>query len=71
MLALTGCASAPNVRIADVPEPPVIARPDLPVLNITATMDAGQVLSLHRQTIKILQAYAAELEAALNAYRKK
>lgn len=72
MLALGGCASAPKVeyRVADYPEPPVIQRPELPVLTITKDMPAGEVIQLHRQTIVILEGYAAKLEAALAAYRK-
>lgn len=72
-LLLAGCASAPTVeyRVAEIPEPPVITRPELPVLNMPSGADAGTVIQFHRETIKILQAYAKELEAALNAYRKK
>jgi hypothetical protein len=34
-------------------------------------MDPGTVIQLHRETIKRLQAWGLELEAALEAYRKK
>jgi PBP1b-binding outer membrane lipoprotein LpoB len=72
-LLLTGCA-APKTqieyRVADVPEPPVINRPDLPVLTITKDMDPGTIIQLHRETILVLKAWGLELEAALNAYRK-
>ena len=68
---LVGCASAPELRVADWPEPPVVDRPELPVLSLTPDMDAGTVIQLHRETIKRLQAWGLELEAALNAYRKK
>lgn len=74
LLALTvsGCATPPpQPRVADWPEPPVLNRPELPVLAITKDMDPGTVLQLHRETIKRLQAWGLELEAALNAYRKK
>jgi hypothetical protein len=73
ILLLAGCASTPQVeyRVIDVPEPPVIQRPELPVLNIKPGDDAGTVLQLHRETIKVLQSFAKELETALNAYRKK
>ena len=72
ILALTGCACKPVIeyRVADIPEPPVIQRPELPVLNSRSGDDAGTVIQLHRETIKLLQGYAKELEAALNAYRK-
>lgn len=71
ILLLTGCATTQiEYRVADIPEPPVIVRPELPVLNTKPGDDAGTVLQLHRETIKLLQGYAKELEAALNAYRK-
>lgn len=70
-ILLAGCASKPEVRVMDWPEPPVINRPELPVLQATPDMDAGTIIQLHRETIKVLQAWGLELEAALNAYRKK
>jgi len=57
--------------VAEWPEPPVVNRPELPVLDITKDMDPGTIIQLHRETIKRLQAWGLELEAALNAYRKK
>lgn len=69
-LLLSGCATT-EYRVVDVPEPPVIKRPDLPVLSATKDMDAGTVLQLHRETILVLQAWGRELEAALDAYRKR
>ena len=68
---LTGCATTEVKYVTvDPPPPPVINRPELPVLSITKDMDAGTILQLHRETIKVLQAWGLELEAALNAYRK-
>jgi hypothetical protein len=49
----------------------MVNRPELPVLSITREMDPGTVIQLHRETIKRLQAWGLELEAALEAYRKK
>jgi PBP1b-binding outer membrane lipoprotein LpoB len=70
-LLLVGCATTdPVIRVVDIPEPPTVNRPDLPVLTITKDMDPGMVIQLHRETIKLLQAWGLELEAALNAYRK-
>jgi len=71
LLVLGGCATQPEVRVIRPPEPPVIARPELPVLAVSKDMDAGTVLQLHRETIKRLQAWGLELEAALEAYRRK
>ena len=71
-LLLAGCATTKvEYRYLDVPEPPVINRPELPALSATKDMDPGTVIQLHRETIKLLQAWGLELEAALNAYRKK
>jgi hypothetical protein len=72
-LSVVGCATQPQIeyRVADVPEPPTVNRPELPVLAITKDMDPGTIVQLHRETIKRLQAWGLELEAALNAYRKK
>lgn len=71
-LLLVGCAHQPQIeyRTAPIPEPPTINRPELPVLTATKDMDPGTILQLHRETIKVLQAWGLELEAALNAYRK-
>lgn len=72
LLLLTGCATCqPEIRVEKAPEPPTIQRPDLPVLSIHSNMDAGTVIQLHRETIKRLQAWGLELEAALDAYRRK
>lgn len=70
---LAGCQCTPKVeyRIVDIPEPPVINRPELPVLNVNSSMNAGQIIQLHRETIKVLQSWGLQLEAALDAYRKK
>ena len=70
---LAGCATNPQIeyRVADIPEPPVINRPDLPVLAATPDMTPGQVIQLHRETIKVLESWGLQLEAALDAYRKK
>lgn len=72
VLFLAACAHQPQIeyRTAPVPEPPTINRPELPVLQVTKDMDPGTVIQLHRETIKVLQAWGLELEAALNAYRK-
>lgn len=74
ILLLAGCTtvSQPDIKYvqADVPEPPEINRPELPVLSITKDMDPGTIIQLHRETILRLKSWGLELEAALNAYRK-
>jgi hypothetical protein len=77
-LALAGCATAPpaprvEVRYVQVdpPAPPLVNRPELPVLALREGDDAGAVLQAHRETIKLLQAWGLRLEALLDAYRPK
>ena len=74
-LFLAGCACKPEVRIeyVKVPpvEPPVITRPVLETDYLKLDNDPGMVLQLHRITIKRLQQWGLELEAALDAYRTK
>ena len=64
-----GCAT--KVEYVKVPpqEPPVITRPALDTDYLKATDDAGTVIQAHRLTIKKLQGWGLELEAALDAYR--
>lgn len=72
-LSLVGCACDPVIKYVYVPpkEPPVIARPALETDNIKPEDDDGTVIQLHRITIKTLQKWGLELEAALDAYRIK
>jgi hypothetical protein len=68
---LAGCATTTKTEYIKVPpaEPPVITRPDLDTDYIKSGDDAGTVIQAHRLTIKKLQQWGLELEAALNAYR--
>jgi PBP1b-binding outer membrane lipoprotein LpoB len=71
---LSGCAATkPKVMVEYVQatqiEPPIITRPDLDTDYLKDGMDAGTVIQSHRLTIKKLQQWGLELEAALNAYR--
>ena len=72
-LLLVGCACNPEVRIEyiKVPPktPPVITRPQLDTDYIKSDADAGTVIQAHRLTIKKLQQWGLELDAAINAYR--
>lgn len=75
VLLLVGCTTKEIVRIeyVKVPpkEPPVIVRPALETEYLKAENDSGMVLQAHRITIKRLQQWGLELEAALDAYRTK
>ena len=68
-LLLTGCATTQYVAAPTI-EPPVIARPELDVDYLKPGDDAGTVIQAHRLTIKKLQSWGLQLEAALDAYRK-
>ena len=72
LLVISGCACKPQIeyRVSDIKEPPVIARPNLDVLDINTSMDPGTVIQLHRSTILKLKSWGLELETALDAYRK-
>jgi len=72
---LAGCA-APDPRIveipvaAEVPEPPVIERPRLPLEDLTPDAKPDEVMRSYRATVEVLMQYARDLETALDAYRK-
>ena len=70
VLFLAGCGTP--IKYIEVPpkEPPFIARPALETDYLKPGDDAGTVIQAHRLTIKRLQQWGLELEAALNAYRK-
>jgi hypothetical protein len=72
LIVLSGCATtAPEIRYAEIPQPPVIERPRLDTEDLNSSMDPGTVIQLHRSTIIKLKAWGLELEKALDAYRKK
>ena len=67
---LMGCTTVKTEYVKVPPqEPPVITRPALDTDYLKATDDAGTVIQAHRLTIKKLQGWGLELEAALDAYR--
>lgn len=70
ILFLSGCATQVRTEYVKAPqvEPPIITRPDLDTDYLKPGMDPGEVLQAHRLTIKKLQAWGLELEAALKAY---
>lgn len=77
-LLLTGCASAvkplpPEIRYVKVepPAPPVVNRPELPVLSLKPGDTPDVVIQAHRESIKLLQQWGLQLEAILDGYRKK
>ena len=71
-LLLAGCSTTKvEYRYLEVPEPPIIERPLLETEDLNKGDNPGVVIEAHRRAILRLQAYAMELEAALNAYRRK
>jgi len=73
ILFFAGCASPSKIeyRYSELPEPPVISRPELDVLQADYSMDAATIIQLHRSTIIKLKSWGLELEKALDVYRKK
>lgn len=71
-LALTGCAHTQvEYRYVDLPEPPVIARPDLKTQTLKAGDSPATVVQAHREDVLNLQSWGKQLEAALDGFRKK
>lgn len=64
----SGCATTEYVHISPA-EPPIINRPHLETSTLQPGDSAARVLQAHRLTIKALQQWGQELEAALDAYR--
>lgn len=69
---LMGCAtSRVEYRYLDLPEPPVIARPALETQKLVPGDTPRTVIQAHREDILNLQSWGLQLEAALNAFRKR
>lgn len=83
VLFMAGCSTTPEIKYVDrpiqveimvpaeIPEPPVINRPFLPIQllkpeNIT---DPDKVARYYVKSIRLLETYAAQLQCALDAYR--
>jgi len=77
IFALAGslCACAHQPELVQVPvavpcsPPPVLARPHLPVADLTADTPANQVMKAYLASLETLKGYAAELEKLLDGYR--
>ena len=76
---LAGCAAEPVIRTVEVeipvavdcPAPPAIARPALPLADITADSSPADVLRAYAATVEALMGYSLELEGLLDGYREK
>lgn len=82
-LILAGCATEPEIKYidrpvrveimvpADIPEPPVINRPFLPIelLKPENITDPDKVARYYVKSIRLLETYSAQLQCALDAYR--
>lgn len=72
LLILSGCAHTQvEYRYVDLPEPPVIARPDLKTQSLRPGDAPADVIQAHRSDIVSLQSWGRQLEAALNGYRRE
>lgn len=74
LVSLAACAPAP-VRVEaeppPLPEPPPVARPHLPIADLTPVDGADAVMRAYAATVEVLTGYAAELETLLDAYRDR
>lgn len=66
-LLLSGCSTR---YIIITEEPPVVTRPELPVLSLKEGDEPDVVVRAYRETVLRLQAWGLELETILNGYRK-
>ena len=77
---LGGCTRARTVTRTEVvevrvpipveaPAPPLLVRPALPIAELAPSSTDGEVARAYLATVVLLQLYAAELEALLDAYR--
>lgn len=71
-LALSACSTIPEqVRVAKVPEPPLIEQPHLEIYDLKKTSTPDEIVKAYYASIVRLQAAFDEAKAALNAYRSK
>lgn len=73
LLPLVGCASSPvraQIPVAvPCPPPPAVARPALPIAELTAESQPDAVMRAYAATVEALMGYAGELELLLDGYR--
>lgn len=68
---LSGCATQVEYRYLELPEPAVIARPELATQNLKPGDTPATVLQAHREDILNLQSWGKQLELLIDGYRKK
>jgi hypothetical protein len=83
LVFMAGCSQAPVIKYvdrpvqveimvpADIPEPPVINRPFLPIelLQPENIVDPDKIARYYVKSVRLLETYAAQLQCALDAYR--
>ena len=62
-------APVPRFVVAPCPEPPARHRPHLPIEDLSPESTPDQVARAYVVSIKLLMAYALELETVLDGYR--
>lgn len=67
-LLLSGCSTK---YIIITEEPPIVTRPELPVLSLKEGDEPDVVVRAYRETILRLQSWGLELETILDGYRRK
>ncbi|HBG06310.1 MAG: hypothetical protein A2075_12130 [Geobacteraceae bacterium GWC2_58_44] len=72
---LCACSHHPDIvqvpLAVPCPEPPAIARPHLPAVDLNAYTPPDQVMKALVASLEILKGYAGELETLLNGYRPR
>lgn len=72
VLAGVGCTQptpVPRAVLVACPPPPVVHRPHLPIHGLRPGATPDEVALAYAQSIRLLQAYALELETLLDAHR--
>lgn len=70
LMLMVGCATKVEYRYIDLPEPAVVARPDLKTQNLKAGDPPATVIQAHREDVLNLQSWGKQLESLLDGYRK-
>lgn len=80
LIALTGCATAPQPIppqvayvpvVKEAPEPPKVTKPDLPIDHLSKNATPAEIAKAYVLSIEIEDKFIAQLMNYLDAYRHK